>query len=68
MTLTDYIALAAIALVIGGAIFYIIRAKKSGKSCVACPDSPNCSRCSGSCAGCTACHTAAKDGENDGED
>ena len=49
MTLPDIIALAAIALIVGGAVFYIIRAKKKGKKCIGCPDS---SACHGGCAGC----------------
>lgn len=49
MELVDYIVIAAIVLVVGGAIAYIIKAKKSGKKCIGCPDSGS---CSGSCAGC----------------
>ena len=46
----EIIALAAVLLVIGIAVFYIIKAKKSGKKCIGCPDS---SSCSGKCSGCS---------------
>lgn len=43
----DVIITAAIALVIGGALFYIIRAKKKGKKCIGCPSASTCpSNCS----------------------
>lgn len=60
---TDLILLAVIALIIGGAVAYIIKAKKSGKKCIGCPDSGSCHAkqgrsdadgCDGSC-GC-GCH------------
>lgn len=54
----DYVILAVIALIIGGAVFYIYKAKKSGKKCIGCPDaktcSGKCSGCSGNCGGCGA--------------
>ncbi len=42
----EIIALAVIALIIGGAVFYIIKAKKSGRKCIGCPngDSCNCTK------------------------
>ena len=39
----DIIAAAAIVLIIGGAIAYIIKAKKSGQKCIGCPYSRTCS-------------------------
>lgn len=49
------IAIIAIVLIIGGAIAYIIKAKKSGKKCIGCPDSGSCStgKCSGTCSSCS---------------
>ncbi len=48
----DYIIIAIIVAAVGGAAFYIYKAKKSGQKCIGCPDSKtcsgNCSRCSGS--------------------
>ena len=60
-TLPDIIAIVAIVLVIGAAVFYIIKAKKSGKKCIGCPDSCSCSAKSkdskqGGCSGCCHCH------------
>ena len=45
----DYIILGIIAVIVGGAAFYIYKAKKSGKKCIGCPDSGS---CSGNCSGC----------------
>ena len=54
----DFIAIGVIALVVGAAAFYIIKAKRSGKRCIGCPDSATCGKakesgCSGSCHSCT---------------
>ena len=52
----DYVIIAVIALIIGGAALYIYKAKKSGKKCIGCPDGATCtgkcSGCSGNCGGC----------------
>ena len=48
---TDYIVIAAIALIIIAAVVYIVVAKLKGKKCIGCPDSGNCS------GNCCACHT-----------
>ena len=42
MTLPNILTVAAIVLIVGGAIAYIIHAKKSGKKCIGCPDSCSC--------------------------
>ena len=53
MSPIDIIIIAVIVLCVGGASFYIFRAKKSGKKCIGCPDSGSCSGgCSGCCGGC----------------
>ncbi len=39
---TDLIVIAIIALIIGGATGYIIKAKKSGKKCIGCPYANSC--------------------------
>ena len=39
-----------LAAIIGLAVFYVYKAKKSGKKCIGCPDS---GKCNGSCCGCT---------------
>ncbi len=38
----EFIAIFIIALIIGGAVLYVIKAKKSGKKCIGCPDGCNC--------------------------
>ena len=57
MTPTDIIVIIIIALVIGGASFYIIRAKKRGQKCIGCPDAKT---CSGNCASCQGCSAQKK--------
>ena len=53
MELIDYIISAVIGLIIGGAVGYIIKAKKRGAKCIGCPDSNSCAgSCSGECNGC----------------
>ena len=42
MTTGDYIVIAAVALIVGGAVAYIVKAKKSGKKCVGCPYASSC--------------------------
>lgn len=34
----DYIIMAIIALIIVGAVWYVVKAKKSGKKCIGCPE------------------------------
>ena len=38
----EIIAIVMIALIIGGAVVYIVKAKKSGRKCIGCPDSCSC--------------------------
>ena len=65
----EIIAIIAIVLIVGGAVAYIIKAKKSGKRCIGCPDS--CCHCkggeanaSGGCGGCGGeCHCYEKNEE-----
>ena len=45
MTLTDIIVLLVIALAVGGAVFYIVRAKRRGQKCVGCPYAKECEGC-----------------------
>ena len=46
----NIIAILVILVIVGGAVFYIVRAKKNGKKCIGCPDGCNCSQCSHTCA------------------
>ena len=60
MGIVDYIAIAAIVLIVGAAVFYIVRAKKRGEKCVGCPYAKQCGEnCNGGCV-----HTEA-DKDND---
>lgn len=46
----DLIAVLALAVILGGAVAYIVRAKKKGVKCIGCPDG---AKCGGNCAGCS---------------
>ena len=61
MEIIDVIIIAVIVLVIGAAVAYIIKQKRSGKRCIGCPDAAT---CSGNCSTCQGCK-AAKDGNKD---
>ncbi len=46
----DAIIIIAIVLIVGGASFYLIRAKKRGQKCIGCPYAKECgSNCSCNC-------------------
>lgn len=45
----DIILICVIALALGGAVRYIYKAKKSGRTCIGCPDSCACGGHSGGC-------------------
>lgn len=49
MNPVDYILIALVIAIVGGAAYYIYKAKKSGKKCIGCPNSGS---CSGHCSGC----------------
>ncbi len=50
MNLSDYIVIGVIALIVGAAVFYIVRAKRNGARCIGCPHSKSCSKgCGCSC-------------------
>ena len=62
--MADFIAVVVIALIVGGAIAYIIREKKRGVKCIGCPAGatcPNSGKCTGNCGGHSenecSCHT-----------
>jgi hypothetical protein len=48
MSGADIIVALILAAIIGGAVFYIVKAKKSGQKCIGCPHSKTCCK-SGSC-------------------
>ena len=52
----NLIVVVILALILGGAAFYIYKAKKSGAKCIGCPDAKtcggNCGSCGGQCGGC----------------
>ena len=49
ITLSDIIAITTILLIVGGAVIYIVRAKRRGTKCIGCPHS---GECRGGCQGC----------------
>ena len=53
MNPVDYIIIAIVVLILGLAVWFIRKSRKSGKKCIGCLDSGSCSGgCSGNCAGC----------------
>ena len=46
----DVVMIVMILASLGGAAFYIYKAKKSGAKCIGCPDAKS---CSGNCSGCS---------------
>lgn len=51
MSLTDFIVIGIVAVIVGLAIAYIIKAKKNGAKCIGCP-SGGCNCSSKSCSEC----------------
>ena len=51
--MTDLIVLAAIIIILGLALGYIVKAKKSGVKCIGCPSGGNC--CCGKDCSCNTC-------------
>lgn len=43
--MTDIIISVMLIVIVGSAVGYIIKAKKSGKKCIGCPDSGTCDKC-----------------------
>lgn len=43
MNPVDYVIIAVIMIIVGLAVFYIRKAKKSGRKCIGCPDGGSCS-------------------------
>jgi hypothetical protein len=42
----EIIVIALICLIIGGAVAYIVKAKRNGQKCIGCPYSKSCNGCS----------------------
>ncbi len=55
MVLADYVAIAAILIVLGLALAYIIKEKKSGKRCIGCPYADACAKNQKGDSGCCSC-------------
>ena len=49
MTLTDIIVIAVIGVVVGLAVAYVVKAKRSGNKCIGCPHSGKCTGCCSTC-------------------
>ena len=63
--MTDLMVIGILLVVIGGAVFYIVKAKKNGAKCIGCPAAGNCpSKNSSKSAGTCGCQTDAKNKKN----
>ena len=40
--MTDIIIIAIVLIIVGGAVFYIVKVKKNGAKCIGCPAAGNC--------------------------
>lgn len=50
MSMVDFIIAVIVLSIVGGAAFYICRAKKNGAKCIGCPNSKTCGcNCGGHC-------------------
>ena len=45
----DLLIIAILAVILGGAGFYVYRSKKSGRKCIGCPSGGSCGSCSCGC-------------------
>lgn len=59
----NFIIVAVLLVIVGLAVGYIVKSKRSGKKCIGCPDSGSCGKngpatgCGCGCSGCSfACH------------
>ncbi len=59
MGLVDYLAIAAILLLVGGALLYIVLAKRRGQKCIGCPYAKQCAEKGQGCP----CHALEEDGK-----
>ena len=50
--LSTVVAASVVALIVGGALAYIIHAKKSGRKCIGCPEGCSCSESKKSACSC----------------
>ena len=57
--MADFIIAAIVILIVGGAIAYIVKAKKSGAKCIGCPSGGCCSEKKGETCNC-GCQTETK--------
>ena len=46
MGFSEILVILAVVLIVGGAVFYIVKEKKKGKRCIGCPYAHSCSKCS----------------------
>ncbi len=66
----NFIIVAILAVIVGAALAYVIKAKKRGAKCIGCPDSKTCasksteSDCSGNCGCCCGCGSTEETPEN----
>ncbi|MBO5209340.1 MAG: FeoB-associated Cys-rich membrane protein [Lachnospiraceae bacterium] len=60
--MVNLIVVVVLIAIIGAAVMYIVKAKKSGVKCIGCPAAGTCAHSQGSgCGGCSGCHTDTKE-------
>ena len=59
--MANVIVVGVLLIIVGAAVWYIIKSKKSGVKCIGCPLGCNCSaKCAGQSDGCCGCHSGTK--------
>ena len=53
--MVDLIIVGILLIILGAAVVYIVKAKKSGAKCIGCPDSGSCSHGQSGAGGCASC-------------
>lgn len=55
--MVDFVIFAVLAVILGAAVIYLVKAKKRGVKCIGCPDAAVCAHKNGSCSGggCSCC-------------
>ena len=61
MELVDVIIVAVIVLAVGGALAYIIKAKRGGRKCIGCPAGNSCKKGKACSCGCGGCENKSKE-------
>ena len=63
--MVDVIIIAILVILIGAAVFYIVKEKKKGTKCIGCPAAGQCSQRKNGSSGCSSCHADKQEGRQE---